>query len=210
MERKYQIFISSTYNDLVEERDIVKEQILRHYHFPIGMEMFSAGDEKQWNVIQRTIDTSDIYILILGYRYGSISAETGKSYTEMEYDYAIAQGKPVLAYLLNDRVLELTEELLRKKRGGSFILNDRMQAAYIEFCNKYYDAYQERIQLFRKKVSNVLVEFFTRKSHFDDRTRILAKRDIGIDVQAGMIKKISTMTGGGWVRYDELFKEGDN
>ena len=44
MEKKYQIFISSTYEDLKEERDKVQRAILSMYQFPVGMEMFSADD----------------------------------------------------------------------------------------------------------------------------------------------------------------------
>ena len=48
LNKKYQIFISSTFIDLEEERKAVQETILSMYQFPIGMEMFSAGDEEQW------------------------------------------------------------------------------------------------------------------------------------------------------------------
>ncbi|WP_096156198.1 DUF4062 domain-containing protein [Bacillus sp. FJAT-45066] len=73
--KKYQIFISSTYTDLIEARSKVIESILGMYHFPIGMEMFSAADDDQWTVIQSTIDMSDYYVLILGHRYGSVTDE---------------------------------------------------------------------------------------------------------------------------------------
>ena len=46
MEKKYQIFISSTYIDLIPEREKVRDVILSMYQFPIGMEMFSAADEE--------------------------------------------------------------------------------------------------------------------------------------------------------------------
>lgn len=38
--KKFQIFISSTYEDLIEERSKVVATILKSNHFPIGMEMF--------------------------------------------------------------------------------------------------------------------------------------------------------------------------
>jgi len=84
MQKKYQIFISSTYIDLIEERQKVQDAILSLYHFPIGMEMFSAADEEQWKIIQETIDSSDYYILIIGHRYGSIieeGSDAGISYS---------------------------------------------------------------------------------------------------------------------------------
>ncbi|MEH7239546.1 tyrosine-type recombinase/integrase [Bacillus sp. JJ1562] len=97
-EKKYQIFISSTYTDLIKAREVVTTSILTMYHFPVGMEMFSAGDDDQWTVIKRTIDISDYYVLIIGHRYGSVTAE-GISYTEKEYNYARQKGIPILTFI---------------------------------------------------------------------------------------------------------------
>ena len=103
MEKKYQIFISSTYKDLDKEREKVRDVILSMYHFPIGMEMFNAADEEQWEIIQETIDSSDYYVLIIGKRYGSTipdgKPDAGMSYTEKEYRYAVANGIPVLTFI---------------------------------------------------------------------------------------------------------------
>jgi hypothetical protein len=97
-EKKYQIFVSSTYKDLIDAREKVFETILKLYHFPVGMEMFSADDDEQWEVIKDTIDSSDYYIVIIGHRYGSVTAE-GLSFTEKEYDYAKKQNIPILAFI---------------------------------------------------------------------------------------------------------------
>ena len=99
-ERKYQIFVSSTYADLIGAREKVFETILKLYHFPVGMEMFSADDDEQWEVIKDTIDSSDYYVVIIGHRYGSVTAE-GLSFTEKEYDYAKNQNIPILAFIRN-------------------------------------------------------------------------------------------------------------
>jgi uncharacterized protein DUF4062 len=56
---KYQVFISSTYEDLKDERDRVIKAILEMSHIPVGMEMFNAADESQWNIIKRRIEESD-------------------------------------------------------------------------------------------------------------------------------------------------------
>ncbi len=100
MKTKYQIFVSSTYEDLKQERDLVIKAILEMGHIPVGMEMFSAGDEEQWKLIAKQIEDCDYYIVIVAFRYGS---EDGNiSYTEKEYDYAINIGVPTLGFLIND------------------------------------------------------------------------------------------------------------
>lgn len=97
---KYQIFISSTYEDLKGERDQVIKACLEIGHIPVGMEMFSAADEEQWAIITKHIDESDYYVVIVANRYGSVA--DGISYTEKEYDYAIAQGVPTLGFILDN------------------------------------------------------------------------------------------------------------
>lgn len=114
MDKKYQVFISSTYEDLQEERQKVQEAILSMYQFPIGMEMFSADDSEQWEIIRETIDTSDFYILIIAHRYGSIIKEgkdAGMSYTEKEFRYARSKGIPILAYIISDSVSVLPKNM---------------------------------------------------------------------------------------------------
>ena len=98
MDKRYQVFVSSTYADLVEERRHVIQTLLRMDCIPSGMELFPAADEEQWQFIRRVIDDCDYYILIIGGRYGSVTAE-GVSYTEKEYDYAVERGLKVLAYV---------------------------------------------------------------------------------------------------------------
>jgi len=104
--KKLQVFVSSTFTDLKEERQAAVEAILTAGHIPAGMELFSAGDESQWNVIKRRIDESDVYMLILGGRYGSIESNSGKSYTHLEYKYATEQGKAHFAVVVNNERLE--------------------------------------------------------------------------------------------------------
>lgn len=102
MDKRYQIFISSTYKDLIEERQKVIEAILKLYHFPIGMEMFHADNEEQWCQIKNTIDMSDYYVLIVGRYCGTFIEKEGISYTEKEYNYAMQQGIPVLSFVISD------------------------------------------------------------------------------------------------------------
>lgn len=102
MDKRYQIFISSTYKDLIVERQKVTQAILKLYHFPIGMEMFHADNEEQWSQIKNTIDMSDYYVLIIGRYCGTLIESEGISYTEKEYNYAISKGIPVLSFLISE------------------------------------------------------------------------------------------------------------
>lgn len=108
-DKKYQIFISSTYVDLIPARSKISETILNLYHFPVGMEMFSAGDSEQWEIISETIAVSDYYVLIIGHRYGSMT-EDGISYTEKEFDYAKSIGVPIMAFIRNRSVATTAAE----------------------------------------------------------------------------------------------------
>ena len=98
MEKKYQVFVSSTYMDLQEERQTVFEALLSINCIPVGMEYFPAADDDQFTVIKRLIDHCDYYILITAGRYGSIEPKSGKSYTQLEYEYALERGIPVAAF----------------------------------------------------------------------------------------------------------------
>jgi hypothetical protein len=98
MDKRYQVFVSSTYADLKEERRAVIQTVIEANCIPAGMELFPAADEEQLAFIKRVIDDCDYYLLIIGGRYGSVD-ETGVSFTEQEYDYAVGQGLWVIALL---------------------------------------------------------------------------------------------------------------
>jgi hypothetical protein len=106
MRKKLQVFVSSTFTDLQSERQAAVQAILKAGHIPAGMELFTASDKSQWEIIKRWIDESDVYMLILGGRYGSIDSDSGLSYTEMEYDYAVQQQKPLFSVVIKDEALE--------------------------------------------------------------------------------------------------------
>ena len=102
MEKKYNVFISSTYKDLKEERSVAMEAIVEAECFPIGMKFFPASPLSPWDFIKKSIDRCDFYLLIVAGRYGSIDQNSGISYTEREYDYATKKGIPIFAFLSSD------------------------------------------------------------------------------------------------------------
>jgi hypothetical protein len=100
-QRRYQIFVSSTYEDLKIERQQVAQSILELEHFPAGMEIFPASNESQWELIRKFIAESDYFLIIVGGRYGSLDS-SGVSYTEKEFDYAEELNIPILGFLRKD------------------------------------------------------------------------------------------------------------
>ena len=140
MKRKIQVFVSSTYNDLIIERQAAVAAILKAGHIPAGMELFTAGDKSQMETIERWIDESGVYMLILGGRYGSIEPTSGVSYTELEDDYAVQQGKPLFAVVIKDEALENKVKTI----GTTMIEKENPKA----------------LQLFRNKVLSNISSFF--------------------------------------------------
>jgi hypothetical protein len=98
-QKRYQIFVSSTYEDLKAERQQVAQAILELEHFPAGMEIFPASNETQWELIKKFIAESDYFVVVMGgRRYGSVDS-AGVSYTEKEFDYAEELGIPIVGFL---------------------------------------------------------------------------------------------------------------
>jgi hypothetical protein len=102
VDKRFQVFISSTYADLTEERAEVVSMLLNLDALPAGMELFPATNDDAWTLIKRVIDESDYYLLVVGGRYGSVDDGTDLSYTEKEFEYAVEEGKPVMAFLHGD------------------------------------------------------------------------------------------------------------
>lgn len=140
MTKKLQVFVSSTYTDLKKERQAAVAAILKLGHIPAGMELFTAGDQSQWDTIKTWINESDVYMLILGGRYGSVEEKSGLSYTELEYDYAVQTGKPFFAVAITDAALE------RKVHGEGI--------AAVETLNG------GPLKIFRNKVLSSISSFF--------------------------------------------------
>lgn len=124
MDKKFQVFVSSTYLDLVEERNEVMKALLELDCIPSGMELFPSGDESQWNYIQKVIDNCDYFIIISAGKYGSIGKE-GKSYTQLEYEYALTKNIPTIAFLHQDLDKLFLEKSEKSKVGKTKLLNFR-------------------------------------------------------------------------------------
>lgn len=138
---KYSLFISSTYEDLIDERQSVLTVALENDFIPVGMEQFGANPLDKWELITRMIDECDAYLLIIAGRYGS-KDENGVSWTEREFDYARSKSIPVIA-LIRDPVsitsdkmddeqkkLELFRERVKGESSNKGFFGDKGELKY--------------------------------------------------------------------------------
>lgn len=148
LKKRFQIFVSSTFADLRHERDEIANALQAMGHIPAGMELFGSDADDSWTVIERTIDLSDYFVLVIAGRYGSIS-EVGISFTEREFDHATANKIPVLAFVHEDL--------------------DKLPSGVVEKTAKA----QRQLKAFRKKVTQKhQVTFWSDKA--DLSTKVVA------------------------------------
>lgn len=126
-DKRYQVFISSTFQDLREERRAVQDVIISMGDFPVQMESFPAADEDQFEFIKSLIDKCDYYVLIIAGRYGS-PADDGLSYTHKEFRYAVEKGVPVLV-MLHGEPGKIPSEKLEATDAGRKSLQDFIKEA---------------------------------------------------------------------------------
>lgn len=181
MRKKLQIFISSTYIDLIEERQAAVQAILKAGHIPAGMELFRAGDETQWDMIKRWIDESDVYMLILGGRYGTVEPTSGKSYTHLEYEYALARKMPVFAVVIKEQAL--TQKVNK-------VLSEGKNADAVKEINNV-----EKLGEFKELVKGRVCEFF------EDT------KDIQLAVHSKMNDYVMQDQLSGWVSGREIIEK---
>ena len=99
------IYISSTYQDLSDHRSAVDRTLRRMGHDVIGMEQYVAEGNKPLDRCLADVRLADLYVVIAGWRYGYVPLDQpppgALSITELEYNTAVAAGKPILAFLLD-------------------------------------------------------------------------------------------------------------
>ena len=101
--RNVRVFVSSTYTDLIPVRDAAKATIerLRGAEF-VGMELFGARSESAEHVSIEEVDDADLYIGLVGGRWGS-------GITEAEYRRAREKKIQCLLYLMNEEAITVRD-----------------------------------------------------------------------------------------------------
>lgn len=138
MDKRYQVFLSSTFRDLEAERLEVMRALLELDCFPCGMEYFPAANDDQWSFIRDLIDQCDYYIVVIGGRYGSLD-EAGVSFTEKEYRYALEKGIPVMGFVHADPSL-IPQGRSEGNLGGQKKLADFRQLVQTKLCKNWSSA----------------------------------------------------------------------
>lgn len=190
--------------------------ILKAGHIPAGMELFTAGDKSQMDTIKRWIDESDVYMLILGGRYGSVEPMTSLSYTELEYDYAVEQAKPLFAVVIDEATLE--DKV--KSNGTTFIERENPRQ-----LKQFRDKVLSRISSFFKSDADIklcvhesLADFrenpelkgWVSASEIED-TSLLHDEIVGLRAEIARLQKEAKFSSGNnGDRNDEKSKEYDD
>jgi hypothetical protein len=187
MSRKYQIFISSSFEDLKEARQELIMSTLREGHIPFGMEMLKAGFRRSLSVIEEKIAESDIFVVLVGARLGSRIDETPDSlaFTEQEYEYAIKYNLPIIAFLLYDEDYKRTRDKIPSDS------DERRK--------------EDDLRAFRERVTKVnggsrIVGFFS----YDNLSHLCDQYSRAITSCTSLIEKEGTR--GGWIKGEDFDK----
>jgi hypothetical protein len=103
MPGRLRIFISSTMEDLENERDMVRDQLERANFEPVNAEGILPNGATSWDRISQEIETCHVFLLISGVRYGWVPtagplSSKKVSVTHGEYLAARELGLPVLPF----------------------------------------------------------------------------------------------------------------
>ena len=182
MKRKLQVFISSTYEDLHDERQAAVEEILKCGHIPAGMELFGSDNKSQFDIIKKWIEDCDVFILILGGKYGSFSKDKRikKSYIQREYEYALSIGKAPYALIMSEDAIK------DKMKEGIYSFEKP------EYTSKKYKDFKKLI------LDNKLCDFFSTVSELKEQINNIMRKC------EERIRKLS-----GWINIDELKQNPD-
>lgn len=97
------VFLSSTAVDLVEYRAIADDTLLRLQQQSVVMERFGPRPGAPVEECERLAASSDLVVCIVAHRYGYEPDPGGGSITRREVEAARQAGKPVYAWIVDDK-----------------------------------------------------------------------------------------------------------
>lgn len=159
------VFISSTYEDLKNHRNLIIENLQKLALEINAMELWFSKPENPLEVCLNNVSSSDIYIGIVAHRYGSVDKETGKSITELEYEEAKKNGLFSLIFIMENehsikpKFVDKGEKYTKLKNFKDKLMSER----YLSFFNTPDDLLEKVIisikELMKEKEIDGIKEF---------------------------------------------------
>ena len=185
------VMISSTVRDLHEHRQIVIDSCLRQNMFPKMMEHLAAAEDGGLAESLRLVDESDIYLGIIGHRYGHIPKGKTKSITHYEYERASKRGIPRLIFIMHEDHPVKANDVERGKGG------DKLEQFKGKLQKEHSVNFFKSPDDLRTLVLNTLAAHDKRNSgappipsaSVDDETLVLSAR-LSINRDAAIIERI--------------------
>ena len=97
------IYISSTFQDLQDERARAYAQLRQHRHDVLSMEDYTASTRPPLEKCLADVAAADIYVGLIAWRYGYIPDQDNpqnQSITEREYRHAVEKGKEIIILMV--------------------------------------------------------------------------------------------------------------
>ena len=133
------VYVSATYEDLKECRAAVEQAIRQLGLHDVAMESYVAEYRRPLDRCLADVRRCDLYVGIFAWRYGFVPAGYDRSITELEYDEAVAAGKPRLIFLLHEDA-PWPRKFIDRELAASRIeaLRDKLATTYL--CGMFRDA----------------------------------------------------------------------
>jgi hypothetical protein len=140
MPKKYHIFVSSTADDLKNERQALCRIIFELGHIPICADSLDITEKAGWRIIKKNIADSDYFISLVAHRYGQLPEGLGgrAGSAEIEYAQAIRARVPVLALIIADKARwkDAKKDKERKLVGALNEFKEKLRShPYAEWLN---------------------------------------------------------------------------
>ena len=104
MNQSLTVFLCSTYADLSQEREGILDAVRRLQLQHDSMEFFGARAGLPIETCLAEVRSSDVLVVVVGHRYGSLVPDLGVSFSEAEYREGYRLGKPCLVYIRDENV----------------------------------------------------------------------------------------------------------
>lgn len=154
------VFVSSTYEDLKDYRKKALDAIVSLKQMFEGMEYFGADSRTPLDVMLDKLSYCQVYIGIIGMRYGSVDKATQKSYTELEYERAKELGIPCLIYIIDDENALIPPKFVDRGESSEKleVFKNKLRSGHV--CRKFTtpDSLAEAIQHDLPETINRVIE----------------------------------------------------